>query len=228
MISQPPSPSYRPKCTFHALFLVFFLCCIYFSFWLKFPLYILYFACPQYIWSVTTWFPERWISGASCFGEVAWFKKNFYCSICENFCFNSFHPSLTWYAGAGLLFNFLFWPPSFSVVAISWNRLPLPQKTFRSVMQLSRRSMVTWLWRERRYKRLSIDGGGETGGGDQCCGFGLFFLLRFSGNHVFTPGHAWLYCRFENLRLLFAQFLMMVIIWLRISVEQLFNYTVRT
>ncbi len=49
-------------------------------------------------------------------------------SFCKHFWFSSFHPSLIWFAVAVPLFIFLSLPPQFSVIAISWNRSPQPEK----------------------------------------------------------------------------------------------------
>ncbi len=82
-----------------------------------------------YIRGVSRWFPEsvnnlRYALRRGCVIKTFFIALSF----CKYFCFRSFHPSLTWFAVAGLPFIFLSWPCPFSVIAISWNRLPIPWK----------------------------------------------------------------------------------------------------
>ncbi len=83
----------------------------------------------KHLRSVSRWFPEsvnnlRYALRRGCVIKTFFIALSF----CKSFCFRSFHPSLTWFAVAGPPFIFLSWPHPFSVIAISWNRLPIPWK----------------------------------------------------------------------------------------------------
>jgi hypothetical protein len=87
------------------------------------------FSSEIYVRSVSRWFPEsvnnlRYALRRGCVIKTFFIALSF----CKYFCFRSFHPSLTWFAVAGPPFIFLSWPCPFSVIAISWNRLPIPWK----------------------------------------------------------------------------------------------------